>query len=212
MHGDPRKIELLMKLRDQGVRDTRVLEAIESIPRELFLPENFAHYAYADQAMPIACGQTISQPFVVAFMTDRLKVSSRMKVLEIGTGSGYQTAVLSRICRRVYSIERYRRLTADAVIRFERLGLSNITTMVGDGSKGWPAQAPFERIIVTAAARDVPQALVDQLATGGIMILPVGIGQSRQELLRVTRSSKGIETESLLDVCFVPLVEGIARS
>jgi protein-L-isoaspartate(D-aspartate) O-methyltransferase len=201
-----------MKLRDQGVRDKRVLEAIERIPRELFLPENFAHYAYADQAMPIACGQTISQPFVVAFMTDRLKVSSRMKVLEIGTGSGYQTAILSLLCRRVYSIERYRRLQAEAVARFEQLGLSNITTMVGDGSKGWPAQAPFERIIVTAAARDVPQALADQLASEGIMILPVGIDQSRQELLRVTRGPTGLETESLLDVCFVPLVEGVARS
>src|SRR5687768_5003718 len=136
--GDPRKIELLMKLRSQGVRDVRVLEAIEKIPRELFLPETFALEAYADRAMPIACGQTISQPFVVAFMTDRLKVSKRMKVLEVGTGSGYQTAILSLICRRVYTIERHRALLTAAVRRFEQLRLANITTMLGDGLKGWP--------------------------------------------------------------------------
>jgi len=211
MNGDPRKIELIMHLRNQGVRDVRVLEAMERIPRELFLPEIFAHQAYADQAMPIACGQTISQPFIVAFMTDRLKISKRMKVLEIGTGSGYQTAILSLICRRVYTIERYRSLLAAAVERFEQLRLSNITTMLGDGSKGWPAQAPFERIIVTAAARGPPQALVEQLAVGGIMIVPVDVSESRQELVRITRGSRGIETEKLLDVRFVPLVEGVAR-
>ena len=211
MNGDPRKIELIMHLRNQGVRDVRVLEAMERIPRELFLPEIFAHQAYADQAMPIACGQTISQPFIVAFMTDRLKVSKRMKLLEIGTGSGYQTAILSLICRRVYTIERYRSLLAAAVERFEQLRLSNITTMLGDGSKGWPAQAPFERIIVTAAARGPPQALVEQLAVGGIMIVPVDVSESRQELVRITRGSRGIETEKLLDVRFVPLVEGVAR-
>jgi protein-L-isoaspartate(D-aspartate) O-methyltransferase len=211
MNGDPRKIELIMHLRNQGVRDVRVLEAMERIPRELFLPEIFAHQAYADQAMPIACGQTISQPFIVAFMTDRLKVSKRMKVLEIGTGSGYQTAILSLICRRVYTIERYRSLLAAAVGRFDQLRLSNITTMLGDGSKGWPAQAPFERIIVTAAAREPPQALVEQLAVGGIMIIPVDVSESRQELVRISKRPKGIETEKLLDVRFVPMVEGVAR-
>jgi protein-L-isoaspartate(D-aspartate) O-methyltransferase len=211
MNGDPRKIELIMHLRNQGVRDVRVLEAMERIPRELFLPEIFAHQAYSDQAMPIACGQTISQPFIVAFMTDRLKVSKRMKVLEIGTGSGYQTAILSLICRRVYTIERYRSLLAAAVERFEHLRLGNITTMLGDGSKGWPAQAPFERIIVTAAAREPPQALLDQLAVGGIMIIPVEVSESRQELVRIARRPKGIETEKLLDVRFVPLVKGVAR-
>ena len=211
MNGDPRKIELIMHLRNQGVRDVRVLEAMERIPRELFLPEIFAHQAYADQAMPIACGQTISQPFIVAFMTDRLKVSKRMKVLEIGTGSGYQTAILSLICRRVYTIERYRSLLAAAVGRFDQLRLSNITTMLGDGSKGWPAQAPFERIIVTAAAREPPQALVEQLAVGGIMIVPVDVSESRQELVRISKRPKGIETEKLLDVRFVPMVEGVAR-
>lgn len=211
MNGDPRKIELIMKLRNQGVRDVRVLEAIERIPRELFVPDKLALDAYVDRAMPIACGQTISQPFIVAFMTDRLKVAKRMKVLEIGTGSGYQTAILALICRRVYTIERYRALLAAAVERFAQLGLSNITTMLGDGLKGWPAQAPFERIMVTAAARTLPQGLLDQLATGGIMIIPVEDGTGRQELLRVTKGPKGVETEKLLDVRFVPLVEGMER-
>jgi protein-L-isoaspartate(D-aspartate) O-methyltransferase len=211
MIDDARKIELIMKLRDQGVRDMRVLEALEKIPRELFMPESFAHQAYADQAMPIECGQTISQPFIVAFMTDRLKVGKRMKVLEIGTGSGYQTAILSLLCRRVYTIERFRSLMAAAIERFEHLGLSNITTMVGDGSKGWPAQAPFERIIVTAAAKELPQPLLDQLALDGLMIIPVDVGGGRQELWRVKKTNEGIETEKLLDVRFVPLLEGIAR-
>ena len=211
MNQDRRKIELIMKLRNQGVRDVRVLEAMERIPREIFLPESFTHQAYADQAMPIACGQTISQPFIVAFMTDRLKVSKRMKVLEIGTGSGYQSAVLSLICRRVYTIERYRTLMNDAVERFRLLHLENITAMVGDGAKGWPAQAPFERIIVTAAAPEEPKMLLDQLAPGGIMIVPVDTGRGGQELLRITRTAQGLETEKLLDVRFVPLVEGVAR-
>ncbi len=212
MNGDPRKIELIMKLRNQGVRDTRVLEALERIPRELFVPETLAQEAYADHAMPIACGQTISQPFVVAFMTDRLELSDRMKVLEIGTGSGYQTAILSLLCRRVYTIERHRPLLTAAQARFDHLQLRNITTMLGDGFKGWPAQAPFDRIIVTAAAREIPEALLAQLADGGVMIIPVESGGlGTQELLRVTQTAKGVETEKLLDVRFVPLVEGIAR-
>lgn len=211
MDGDPRKIELIMKLRNQGVRDVRVLEAIERIPRELFVPESLALDAYVDRAMPIACGQTISQPFIVAFMTDRLKVGKRMKVLEIGTGSGYQTAILSLICRRIYTIERYRALLTAASERFQQLGLANITTMLGDGLKGCPAQAPFERIIVTAAARAMPSELVDQLGTGGIMIIPLDNDRGWQELVRLTRTPKGIETEKLLDVRFVPLVEGLAR-
>ena len=210
MNGNPRKIELIMKLRNQGVRDIRVLEALERIPRELFVPENLALDAYADAAMPIACGQTISQPFVVAFMTDRLQVSERMKVLEIGTGTGYQTAILSLLCRRVYTVERHRLLLADAQARFDHLGLTNITTMLGDGFKGWPAQAPFERIIVTAAARELPEALLDQLAQGGIMIIPVE-GQNGQELLRVTKEADGNRIEKLLAVRFVPLVEGMPR-
>jgi protein-L-isoaspartate(D-aspartate) O-methyltransferase len=211
MTEDHRKIQLIMDLRNKGVRDTRVLDAMERIPREMFVDERFAAEAYVDVALPITCGQTISQPFVVAFMTDRLKVSPRMKVLEIGTGSGYQTAVLSLLCRRVYSIERYRSLMKQAEERFRALKLHNITTMLGDGLKGWPAQAPFERIIVTAAAPSIPEALLEQLALGGIMILPVEVAPGRQELKRVTRTEAGPEVETLLPVSFVPLIAGAAK-
>ena len=194
------------------MRDTRVLEAIEKVPRELFLAENFKDQAYADHALPIACGQTISQPFIVGFMTDRLNVTDRTKVLEIGTGSGYQAAVLSYVCRRVYTIERYRTLSKQAEDRFKQLGRRNITTMIGDGTKGWPAQAPFERIIVTAAANGkVPAALADQLAIGGEMILPVEYSKHRQELQRIVRTDNGYDNEFLLPVRFVPLIDGVAR-
>jgi protein-L-isoaspartate(D-aspartate) O-methyltransferase len=208
---DYRKIELIMALRNQGIRDQKILEAIERTPREMFLGPSFQPMAYADQALPIACGQTISQPYVVAFMTDRLKLNDRCKVLEIGTGSGYQTAILSPLCRRVYTIERYRTLAKEAEERFKVLGLANITQMVGDGYKGWPKQAPFDRIIVTAAARDVPKALADQLAVGGIMIIPLEEGPMAQELYRITRDAQGFSRERLLPVRFVPLVEGVAR-
>jgi protein-L-isoaspartate(D-aspartate) O-methyltransferase len=208
---DYRKTELIMALRNQGIRDQAILEAIERTPREMFLSDPFQPMAYADQALPIACGQTISQPYVVAFMTDRLKLNDRCKVLEIGTGSGYQTAILSPLCRRVYTIERYRTLAKEAEERFKLLGLANITQMVGDGYKGWPKQAPFDRIIVTAAARDVPKALADQLAVGGIMIIPLEEGPMAQELYRITRDEQGFSRERLLPVRFVPLVEGVAR-
>ncbi len=211
MREDYQKAKLIMDLRNQGVRDTRVLEAIERIPRERFLPAELASEAYSDHALPIACGQTISQPFIVALMSDRLKVDRRMKVLEVGTGSGYQTAILSRICRRVYTIERHRALLKAAEARFQELKLANITTLVGDGMKGWPAQAPFERILVTAAARDIPEALMQQLAVGGIMIIPVEVTSDRQELKRVRRTETGFEIESLIPVRFVPLVEGLAK-
>jgi protein-L-isoaspartate(D-aspartate) O-methyltransferase len=211
MSEDVHKVQLIMSLRNRGVRSQRVLEAIERIPRALFVPESFAAEAYADQALPIACGQTISQPFIVAFMTDRLDVSDRMKVLEVGTGSGYQTAILSLIARRVYTIERYRTLSRGAAERFKALKLPNITTLVGDGLKGWPQQAPFDRIIVTAAAGDVPQTLIDQLAVGGVMVVPVDVAPGRQELKRLTRGEEGIEVETLMPVRFVPLVEGVAR-
>ena len=211
MSEDYRKIELIMALRNQGIRDQAILEAIERTPREMFLGPSFQPMAYADQALPIACGQTISQPYVVAFMTDRLKLNDRSKVLEIGTGSGYQTAILSPLCRRVYTIERYRTLAKEAEERFKTLGLANITQMVGDGYKGWPKQAPFDRIIVTAAAKDVPKALADQLAIGGIMIIPLEEGPLNQELVRITRDEQGFAQERLLPVRFVPLVEGVAR-
>lgn len=208
---DQQKIELVMGLRAAGIRDTRVLAAIETVPREMFVPDAFKDLAYADQALPIECGQTLSQPFIVAFMTDRLKVGERMKVLEVGTGSGYQTAILAQLCRRVYTMERYRTLMKQAETRFKELRLANVTTVLGDGGKGWPAQAPFDRIIVTAAAKKLPRKLLEQLAVGGIMVIPVEVSPGRQELLRITRNDDGFERESLLPVRFVPLVEGIAK-
>jgi protein-L-isoaspartate(D-aspartate) O-methyltransferase len=208
---DQQKIELIMSLRSNGIRDTRVLEAIETVPRELFVPEAFQDLAYADQALPIECGQTLSQPFIVAFMTDRLKVGDSMKVLEIGTGSGYQTAILAQLCRRVYTMERYRTLMKSAEQRFKALRLANVTTILGDGNKGWPQQAPFDRIIVTAAASKLPRKLLEQLAVGGIMIVPVEVSPGKQEILRITRTEEGFDRESLLPVRFVPLVEGIAK-
>lgn len=211
MNEDYRKIELIMALRNQGIRDRKILEAIERTPREMFLGPPFQPMAYADQALPIACGQTISQPFVVAFMTDRLKLDDRCKVLEVGTGSGYQAAILSPLCRRVYTIERYRTLALEAGERFKALGLHNVTQMVGDGIKGWPNQAPFDRIIVTAAAKEVPQALAGQLAVGGIMIIPIEDTPMNQELVRIIRTETGFTQEDLLPVRFVPLVEGVAR-
>ena len=208
---DQQKIELVMGLRAAGIRDTRVLAAIETVPREMFVPDAFKDLAYADQALPIECGQTLSQPFIVAFMTDRLKVGERMKVLEVGTGSGYQTAILAQLCRRVYTMERYRTLMKQAETRFKELRLANVTTVLADGGKGWPAQAPFDRIIVTAAAKKLPRKLLEQLAVGGIMVIPVEVSPGRQELLRITRTDDGFERESLLPVRFVPLVEGIAK-
>jgi protein-L-isoaspartate(D-aspartate) O-methyltransferase len=208
---DQQKIELVMALRARGIRDTRVLEAIETVPRELFVQEEFKDLAYADQALPIECGQTLSQPFIVAFMTDKLKVGERMKVLEVGTGSGYQSAILAQLCRRVYTVERYRTLLKAAEARFAELRLANVTTVLGDGTRGWPKQAPFERIIVTAAARKLPRKLLEQLAIGGVMIIPVEVSPGRQEILRITRTEDDFERESLLPVRFVPLVEGIAK-
>lgn len=208
---DYRKIQLIMSLRNLGISDTRVLDAMERVPREMFVEEIFADQAYADQSLPIACGQTISQPYVVAFMSEKLKVTDRMKVLEIGTGSGYQAAVLAHLCRRVYTVERYRALLKMAEERFKALKLTNIVAMVGDGMKGWPAQAPFDRIIVTAAAKSIPEALLDQLKIGGIMILPVEFSAGRQELQRIVRTEKGFDRESLLPVRFVPLIPGIAK-
>lgn len=207
------KIELIMSLRRQGIRDKRVLNAIERIPREVFINANFRKQAYEDHALPIECGQTISQPFIVAYMTEQLQVGDRLKVLEVGTGSGYQAAVLSKLCRRVYTIERYRTLLRDAVKRFDELHLHNITSKVGDGGAGWPEQAPFDRIIVTAAAPSIPQKLVEQLKPGGIMIVPVGItsGRGEQNLVRIERTEEGILRNDLMPVQFVPLVEGVAK-
>ncbi|MFT6558666.1 protein-L-isoaspartate(D-aspartate) O-methyltransferase [Sneathiella sp.] len=205
------KIRLIMELRRQGISDTSVLSAIERVPREEFIPKTFRDRAYENIALPIPSGQTISQPFIVAYMTQMLKPDPRRKVLEIGTGSGYQAAVLSHLCRRVYSLERFRSLQVEAVRLFERLKLMNITTKLGDGYKGWVEQAPFDRIIVTAAATEIPALLVDQLNDGGIMILPVGPEPSSQQIVKLTKDATGkVMEEELLAVRFVPLVQGLA--
>ncbi len=202
---EARQIRLIMDLRRAGVSDTRVLSAIERIPRDVFVPAPFRDQAYENRALPIDQGQTVSKPEVVAVMTEALASDKRCKVLEVGTGSGYQAAVLSRLCRRLYSVERLAKLLRTAEKRFAQLRLHNITTRVGDGSAGWPAQAPFDRIIVTAGARDVPAQLADQLAVGGIMVIPVG-AHGRQELLRLVRHGDGFTEENLGSVRFVPLV------
>ena len=208
MSYEAHKIRLIMDLRRQGITDKGVLSAVERVPRELFVPDAMRSEAYENMPLPISQGQTISQPFVVAYMTQALCLGGRDRVLEIGTGSGYQAAVLAQLCRRVCTIERYRTLLAQAEGRFEDLKLHNITTRLGDGGKGWPELAPFARIIVTAAASEMPQTLADQLDDGGIMIVPVG-PSGDQTLIRVTRQDDGFKEERLLDVRFVPLVDGL---
>ena len=202
------KIRLIMELRKQGITDKRVLGAIERVPRELFVPEALRAEAYDNLPLPISQGQTISQPFIVAYMTQALCLGPRDRVLEIGTGSGYQAAVLSKLCRRVCTVERYRSLLAQAEACFEALKLHNITTRLGDGNRGWPELAPFVRIVVTAAALKMPAVLADQLSEGGIMVVPVGPAGD-QTLIRLTRSSDGFHEEALLPVRFVPLMDGM---
>jgi protein-L-isoaspartate(D-aspartate) O-methyltransferase len=201
-------IRLIMDLRRQGITDREVLGAVERVPRELFVPEAMRTEAYENIPLPISQGQTISQPYIVAYMTQALCLGGRDRVLEVGTGSGYQAAVLAKLCRRVCTIERYRSLLAQAERCFESLKLHNITTRLGDGAKGWPELAPFARIIVTAAAPAMPHALADQLDDGGIMVVPVG-ASGEQTLIRVTRDGDNFKEERLLDVRFVPLVDGM---
>ncbi len=195
-----------MALRQAGIQDTNVLAAIEQTPRELFVPTSFQEEAYENTALPIKCGQTISQPLVVATMTEALEAGHRLRVLEIGTGSGYQTAVLTRFFRRVYTVERYADLLEAAQRRFDVLGLHTITTRLGDGAKGWPEQAPFDRILVTAGAEEIPPALLEQLADGGILVIPIGTAGERQYLERVRKNAGDIEREDLGLVRFVPLI------
>jgi protein-L-isoaspartate(D-aspartate) O-methyltransferase len=202
------QIGLIMQLRRRGIRDTDVLRAIERVPREVFVDPAFADHAYQDIALPIECGQTISQPYVVAFMTEKLELDDRQKVLEIGTGSGYQAAVLSHLCRRVYTVERYRELQKTAERRFAKLAITNITTIIGDGSLGWPPQAPFDRIVVTAAAFEPPVALVEQLKLGGRMIIPLGESRDDQQLVQIDKTKDGLIETPLLAVRFVPLIAG----
>jgi len=206
---ESRKIRFIMDLRNLGVSNTAVLSALERVPRDVFVEESFLDQAYANRALPISCGQTISQPLVVGLMSQALDVGKRHKVLEVGTGSGYQAAILAKLCRRVYTIERHVDLIKQAESRFKELRLHNITTLRGDGWKGWIQQAPFDRILVTAAARIVPPNLTAQLSgDGGVMVLPVGdVAGLDQEVIRVTNNDGKLESERMFPVRFVPLVE-----
>ncbi|NUH66278.1 protein-L-isoaspartate(D-aspartate) O-methyltransferase [Sulfitobacter sp. S0837] len=206
-----RKMQFLYALRSKGVTDGRVLTAMEAIDRGPFIRGLFASRAYEDMPLPIACGQTISQPSVVGLMSQALQVSSRDKVLEIGTGSGYQAAILSKLARRVYTIDRHRRLVQEARGVFEAMNLTNITAITADGSFGLAEQAPFDRIIVTAAAEDPPGPLLAQLKVGGIMVLPVGQSDTVQHLIRVRKTAEGLEYDELRAVRFVPLLEGLGK-
>ena len=206
-----RKMQFLYALRSKGVTDARVLTAMEAIDRSPFIRGIFASRAYEDMPLPIACGQTISQPSVVGLMSQALQVSSRDKVLEIGTGSGYQAAILSKLARRVYTIDRHRRLVQEARGVFEAMDLNNITAITADGSFGLAEQAPFDRIIVTAAAEDPPGPLLAQLKEGGIMVLPVGQSDTVQHLIRVRKTADGLEYDELRAVRFVPLLEGLGK-
>lgn len=205
------KMRFLYTLRSKGVTDARVLTAMEAVDRGLFVKGIFADRAYEDMPLPIACGQTISQPSVVALMTQALDISPRDKVLEVGTGSGYQAAILAQLARRVYTVDRHKRLVREADEIFRSLDLANITAFAADGSFGLPDQAPFDRIIVTAAAEDPPGPLLAQLRIGGIMVLPVGQSDAVQSLIKVTRTESGFDYDELRPVRFVPLVEGLVQ-
>jgi protein-L-isoaspartate(D-aspartate) O-methyltransferase len=202
---DAQQRQLIASLRQAGIGDERVLAVLASIPREVFVDQAQRNMAYADQALPIGLGQTISQPLMVAIMTQALQLSGKERVLEIGTGSGYQTAILARLATFVYSVERHQQLAYQAAQRLVQLELQNVSLFVGDGSLGWPAAAPFDRILVTAAAPAIPSQLFEQLVTWGILVIPVG-SQERQDLLVVHRAPWGPETRSLGGCVFVPLV------
>jgi protein-L-isoaspartate(D-aspartate) O-methyltransferase len=208
---ETRRARLILNLRSQGITDAKVLRAMEQTPRDMFTPDLFQERAWEDSALPIACGQTISQPYIVALMTQALQIEQRTRVLEIGTGSGYQTAVLARLARLVYTVERYRTLLSEAEGRIKKLGLLNVITKFGDGGEGWPEQAPFDRILVTAAAPAEPKELLAQLKPSGVLVAPIGKGPI-QTLKRYTGDGQGdFKTEVLCDVRFVPLLDGVAR-
>jgi protein-L-isoaspartate(D-aspartate) O-methyltransferase len=209
--GSVGRMEFLLHLRRNGIGDAAVLRAMDEVPREHFVTPEFVDAAYADQALPIACGQTISQPYVVAYMTEQLGVLPHHRVLEIGTGSGYQAAVLSRLAREVVSLERFRTLADAARVRLETLGFDNVTVQVGDGLAGLPERAPYDRIMVTAAAERVPEALVEQLAERGVMLLPLGPHGGTQRIVKLTKTPEGLDRHDLLAVRFVPLLPGQAR-
>jgi len=205
------RMQFLLGLRRRGISDAAVLRAMDEVPREHFVEGGYLDDAYADQALPIACGQTISQPYVVAYMTEQLGVRGNHRVLEVGTGSGYQAAILSRLAGEVISVERYRTLADAARGRLTALGYGNVTVQVGDGLAGVPQWAPYDRIMITAAAETVPQALVDELADGGVMVLPLGPHAGPQQLVKLTKQGNELKQEELIGVRFVPLLPGQAR-
>jgi len=205
------RMEFMLALRRRGISDQRVLRAMDAVPREDFVLPDLSESAYADQAMPIACGQTISQPYVVAYMTEQLDVQREHRVLEVGTGSGYQAAILSQLAGEVFTVERYRTLADTARARLKHLGYDNVTVIAGDGLKGVPEHAPYDRIIVTAAAEAVPEALTAQLAEGGVMVLPLGEHGGAQRLVKLTMGKDGLTRQDLIWVRFVPLLPGQAR-
>ncbi|MBL4602159.1 MAG: protein-L-isoaspartate(D-aspartate) O-methyltransferase [Emcibacteraceae bacterium] len=208
----PKKTLLIETLKAQGITNEKVLEVIFDVPREDFIPGYLRNQAYENAALPIESGQTISQPYIVAYMTQELKVEKTHKVLEIGTGSGYQAVVLSKLCKRLFTIERHMPLYKAAEEIFKKLRVYNITTLFGNGIKGWKEQEPFDRIMVTAAGEDIPDELLYQLKDGGIMIIPVGGQEETQHIVRIIRHGDEFEVNTLLPVKFVPLLSGIVHS
>jgi protein-L-isoaspartate(D-aspartate) O-methyltransferase len=206
------RMQFLLTMRRRGIHDLRVLRALELVPRERFVEPEQIELAYQDQALPIECGQTISQPYVVAAMTEALAIEPAHRVLEIGTGSGYQAAVLAHLAAEVVSVERYRTLGEVAEGRLRNLGLDNVTVVIADGALGAPEHAPFDRIMVTAATAEVPQTLLDQLVEGGVMVAPVGPQSGVQTLVRLRKKGGQAEREDLMAVRFVPLVPGKAAA
>ena len=205
------KMQFLFSLRKAGIVDKQVLDAMERVDRKKFVSGIFSEKAYDNTPLPIACGQTISQPTVVGLMTQALQVTSRDKVLEVGTGSGYQAAILSYLARRVYTVERHSLLVNNATKVFQKLNISNITTILSDGGHGLEQQAPFDRIIVTAASDDPPASLLSQLKIGGIMIIPVGQSDNIQSLIKIAKTDSGYDYQDLQPVRFVPLLAGTEK-
>ena len=206
------KALLMLKLRQNGVSNPEILKSIETIDRSSFISKSFLNRSLEDIPLPIECGQTISQPSLVAFMIQQLEIPYRSKVLEIGTGSGYQTAILSRLSSRVYSVERYKKLVDMAKIRLANLNISNVIILMMDGFFGYSLQAPFDRIILTAAVEEIPSLLISQLKVGGIMIVPVGLSNEKQSLLKVVKTEKGLDIKELMSVRFVQMKEGLVRN
>lgn len=206
-----KKALLLDELRDEGIDDKNILAVLTDIPREDFIPKALRTQAYENSALPINSGQTISQPYIVAYMTQALKVTEKHKILEVGTGSGYQAVVLAKLCRRLFTVERHLPLLNAAEAIFKKLNIFNITTLFGNGMKGWPEQGPFDRIMVTAASEKIPERLLEQLKDGGIMVIPIGVQGEIQYIIRITRNGDNYNEENLLPVKFVPLLSGIVH-